>query len=96
MKLIWFIVIAVLLINAVIVYIYEAWLKKQVFDLKKEITDLKNKASDEDWFNDNVCVDAQIIQIKNQAEHLRFCFLCPLYQDKVREGILQDSQSGKK
>lgn len=33
--------------------------------------------------------DLELIALENKAEMLRFCYLCPLYQEKVQEGKQQ-------
>lgn len=65
------------------VYIYEKTLKKRLDKLEVKIKNLyvlKNYYS----INTEMSIEGQLIYLEQQAEKLKFCFQCPLYQDKDR------------
>ena len=64
-------------------YIYEKKLKKRLDNLEVKIKNLYVLKND-NIFNAEMSIEGQLIYLEQQAEKLKFCFQCPLYQDKDR------------
>ena len=58
--------------------------KNNIIELRKEIKNLAKCECGYTDFNENLPEEIQLHDLKNRADMLKFCFLCPLYQDKVK------------
>lgn len=70
--------------------------KNIIFELRREINNLAKFECGYMDFNENLPEEMQLHDLKNRADMLKFCFLCPLYQDKVREDRREKTQLWQK
>lgn len=79
-------------IFCITVVLYEQNLSLKVKMLQRTIDKLQ-KVHDSKWFSEKTSLNVQIMQLEERAEMLKFCYLCPLYQNKDRENIKKSTQS---
>lgn len=73
-----------LVIGYIISKLDEIKTKNSIFELCREIENLAKCECGYTDFNENLPEEIQLHDLKNRADMLKFCFLCPLYQDKVK------------
>ena len=87
---IWWIILGVFIVANTV---YESLQQEKIFKLNLQIEEM-TKYFDETKYKGMIKIDetiprnVQIMQLQHQADVLKFCFLCPLYQEKV----LKDTQ----
>ena len=79
------IIIILLILYGIFITISEVKQKFEIALLKGEIEALVKYKRESEIIDETMPPNVQLLQLKNQAEMLKFCFQCPLYQDKVRE-----------
>jgi len=77
------------------VYIYEKKLKERLNKLENRFENLF-AFRNTDAISVEMPIEHQLICLEQQAEKLKFCYQCPLYQDITQEGMLQKTQPDKK
>ena len=92
MKCLELLIAILLVINVVVVTLYEEGLKKEAAKLKQRLNDLTECEPIYMNISKNIPPAVQLIQLKMQAEHLGFCTQCRLYQDKVKQDSLQKTE----
>ena len=76
----------------IIVAIDDFRLKKKLKDALLNMESLNKYKTAYELSIEKTTPNVQIMQLQHQADMLKFCFLCPLYQDKVREDKQQNLQ----
>lgn len=84
------IIFIMLTITAIISELDNRRIKKDIRQLRNDIVELEQCRCGYDDFSENTISEVQISQLKRRAEMLKFCYLCPLYQDKVQEDRQQN------
>ena len=85
-----------LIVMAVIHKVHDGKQEVELFKLKMIIDRLATYRGNSCRFNEKMPPDVQIEQLVAQAEMLRFCLLCPLYQEKVQANTAQSLQEEPK
>ena len=96
LKIITGILLIAILVMAIIDSVDRKNSKTKILELKEQIDNLNKYKTAYDMFNEESPPSVQIIDLKRQAEMLKFCFLCPLYRGKVREDKQQELQPKQK
>ena len=86
MQAISYIIACLIFAMSVVVWAENEKLKSEIKMLKNKMDRLAKFKCGYDDFSENTSLNVQIMQLKNRAEMLGFCYLCPLYQDKAQEG----------
>ena len=82
--------LALILLGGILTYLYEIRLNTRICLLEKKLNELdKFRCAIDEVCVKEPCIESQILSLNKRADNLRFCYLCPLYQEKVREDTRQ-------
>lgn len=73
-------------------YLEKERVKTEIFNLRSKIEEMEVFRKKPFFKSNDINLYWEIYDLKNRAENLKFCFQCPLYQEKVQGDTQQTSR----
>lgn len=95
------IIITIFIIGMIVGYASDIQTKRKIRKFNKRLTDFekiffKDLYKPKTFVKHNDAIEyAQLETMQNRLDKLRFCYQCPLYQDKVQEDRRENLQQDK-